>query len=355
MYKKHISDINETIKKTGKVIIGLGCSFVQGDGAVNDELYTSYKSLPKFGSVTEWDLTEQEKKEILARYPNVTADEAGNLRFLQMVHDNAFLNVLCKQYFSGEYAPINFGIRGSGNRAAIKELYFYPDILWDEIKEIIVVYCPSGLERFDFIDDEHANINDHARWTTMWPNDTFPGVDGKSVLWTGYKKSLWSPKFDVLEQITHVQELLLWCKYKNAKLIITPAFHQGYTKENFKGSIMQYVERSDTRELIKVHDPSWFSKFSDFVDVNAHEKDTDILVNMWPWEKMFAPGGFPTFADMTMAQEFPDAWKNEYFFKYINIGSPNVWLTPCGHPSAKAHNLFASYLHKHITQNYEQL
>ena len=349
MYKTQIPKINDVIKQTGKVIIGLGCSFVQGDGAVNDELYTNYKAFPKFGEVTQWDLTDQEKKEILSKYPNVSSDRVGELVFLQMEHDNAFVNVLCDEYFDGEYAAINFGIRGSGNRATIKELYFYPDILWDEIKEIIVVYCPSGLERFDFINDQYADPNEHGRWKTMWPNDSLPTPGGRSVLWTGYKNSVWSSKFEVLEQIVHVQELLLWCRHKNAKLIITPAFHQGYTRDNFEGSLMMNIAREDNDEFVKVVDSTWLSS------TTKEKKDVEALVNMWPWDKMFAPGECPTFADLAISQDFPDSWKDTFFFNYINTGTPNGWLTPCAHPGAKAHNLFASYLHKHITQNYEQL
>ena len=43
MYQNQIKKINEQLKTTDKAIIALGCSFVQGQGAVNDELYTEYK------------------------------------------------------------------------------------------------------------------------------------------------------------------------------------------------------------------------------------------------------------------------------------------------------------------------
>jgi hypothetical protein len=42
MYKKQISKINKIIDKTGKAIIGLGCSFVQGQGAFNEEIVDKY-------------------------------------------------------------------------------------------------------------------------------------------------------------------------------------------------------------------------------------------------------------------------------------------------------------------------
>lgn len=43
MYRKQIKEINEGIKRNKKAIISIGCSFVQGQGAVDDNLYVDYK------------------------------------------------------------------------------------------------------------------------------------------------------------------------------------------------------------------------------------------------------------------------------------------------------------------------
>ena len=131
MYSKQITKINKDLEKTGKAIIALGCSFVQGQGAVDDELYTNYKwSYNCLGAPLEIQVDDAERNFILNNYKNVeiTYDK---LDFTFMEYENSFVNVLCQKYFQGEYTPINFGLRGCGNRATIKELHFHPDIRWD--------------------------------------------------------------------------------------------------------------------------------------------------------------------------------------------------------------------------------
>lgn len=342
MFKEFIPDINVSIKKTKKVIISLGCSFVQGQGAINENIYKDYRWYCKRygGSGMMWNLSSEDKRTLVRDYPDIPPNFGkydNQPNFVKHQYNNSFVNVLCNKYFNGEYTPINLGIAGCGNRATIKELYFYPDILWDEIEECIIVYCPSGLERFDFINDTILSPNDHNRWVSMWPNQN-PGHGAKSLLWEGYKKSLHSRKFEVLEQIAHVQELLLWCKFKKAKLVIVPAFNHWYSKEEFTLAMTtQYVRNTQTFELIEE---------KPITDM----KDIDPVLNMWPWENMFQPNGSFTFSDLMLAQEKTTT----HYYEFMGIGSPNGWITPCSHPSAKGHDLFASYLHKHIIENPQQ-
>jgi hypothetical protein len=42
MYNFQIPLINYGINRTGKVIVALGCSFVQGQGAFDDEIYDRF-------------------------------------------------------------------------------------------------------------------------------------------------------------------------------------------------------------------------------------------------------------------------------------------------------------------------
>ena len=105
----------------------------------------------KMSNITELNATIKKK------YPSLNKSPDGKLDFTFMEYDNAFVNVLCNKYLQGSYTPINFGLRGCGNRATIKELYFYPEIDWHLIDEIIVIYCPSGVERFDFINDTYTD------------------------------------------------------------------------------------------------------------------------------------------------------------------------------------------------------
>lgn len=345
MYRRQIKEINDTIDRTSKAIISLGCSFVQGQGAFTEEIVQQFGT--KFTELGDPlrlnDISKNKKIELIKKYPSLELGPNDELNFTFMEYENSFVNVLCKKYFNNEYAAINLGQRGCGNRATIKELYLYPEINWHKLKEIIVVYCPSGPERFDFINDQ---FKDHGHWICMWPN-----IDGKTgpkeKLWTGYKESLHSEKFEVLEQIVHVQELLTWCKLHKAKLIITPAFDQRYSKEYFTKSFFTTIERDMDSNRVKQ------SVLSNIKEMFADTQKSENIVNLFPWENMFYPENMPTFADLALKQEFPEQTKNHnyHFWSFLGKGTPNNWITPCAHPSAKAHDHFAYLLHKHIVDS----
>jgi len=346
MYQRQIEKINSKIDKFGKAVIGLGCSFVQGQGAFDERIVSKYGT--KFTELGEPlslnDISEKEKQELIKEYPLLNLGPDKKIDFTFMEYENAFTNVLCEKYFNGEYAAINLGQRGCGNRATIKELYFYPKIHWHKLKEIIVIYCPSGPERFDFINDQWQ---DHGHWICMWPNEQSQ-QGAKAKLWAAYRENLHSDKFEVLEQIAHVQELLTWCKLHNAKLIITPSFDHRYDKDYFTNALQKQVQRTATGEQIE-------SKFS-ITNMFSKSDNVDDIVNLFPWDNIFYPNKMPTFADMALKEEFPDHDKNiyqNYFWSFLGKGTPNNWITPCAHPSAKAHDLFAKLLYQHITN--EQL
>lgn len=339
MYNKHIPEINKTIKRTGKAIVSIGCSFVQAQGAFNDELYEKYQwDYPGVGHPLRIKISNTEKFELLKKYPDLLKPDPDHLLdFTYMEYENAFVNVLCKKYFNGEYAPINLGLRGCGNRASIKELYFRPEIDWENVKELIVVYMPSGMERFDFVNDLWP---EHFHWKAMWPNDVETPATAREHLWKGYNKSLYSEKFSVIEQLGHMQELATWCKLHNAKLIITPGFDRRYDKEYFEAELSMSVERDVEGTLKQVSAPGFFTY--------DHSKDHKLLSKLWPWDNMFKPDGFKTFADLAMSRETSVEDKTDFFFQFLGKRSPNGWMTPCAHPGAKAHDLFANLLYNHI-------
>jgi hypothetical protein len=334
MFDKQVKEVNEDLARTGKAIIALGCSFVQGQGAVNDELYQDFKwHSPEIGKKLEIQVSPQEKIELLNKYPKLE-QKYGALDFTFMEYENAFVNKLAKKYFQGKYTPINFGLSGCGNRATIKELYFHPNINWESINEIIVIYCPSGVERFDFIND---TTTDHYRWKAMWPSPEGLTDPERQSLWRGYAKTIWSERFGILEQIAHVQELLTWCKLKNAKLIITPGFDHRYNKNHFKKHLEIVVSRDINGNTILQDNPRIF------------RQAVDRLMDLFPWNNIFKPQGFETFIDLTLAQE--SIKTDEFFFTYVGTGSPGMWVTPCAHPSAKAHDVFAKLLFEKISED----
>lgn len=344
MYRNQVKELSKQLKKTNRAIISIGCSFVQGQGAVNDELYIDYTWTAKeLALPLEINATDSEKKAILAKYSNVNKGYEGKLDFTFMEYNNSFVEVLANKYFNSTYTPINFGLRGCGNRASIKELYFHPEFEWSTLDEIIVIYCPSGPERFDFINDTY---NDHFRWITMWPRiSDDPPNTGREMLWTGYQRHLYSERFAVFEQLAHAQELLHWCKLHNAKLIVTPGFDRRYTKDHFKEALLTNIERDLNTDNVKIQ------KFYNFLPGSDRKEIAEKFLNLFPWDKMFKPMGSDTFIDLCMAMEKNLEDKNEFFFQFLGKGSPDKWITPCAHPSAKAHDLFAKLLYNQLTSH----
>ena len=122
-------ELIERKKNKPKILIGLGDSFTQGQGACSIELWEKYN----------WDLG--------------TSSEIDNHDLLKSSYENSWVNKICENYLT-DYTPINLGMTGRGNRAAVKELYLHPDLQLEKSNEIIVVFMLTGMERFDFIDKE---------------------------------------------------------------------------------------------------------------------------------------------------------------------------------------------------------
>ncbi len=343
MYNKQIIEINTDLKRTKKAIISLGCSFVEGQGAIDQNIYDNYNwSMLKTGTPMEPILTDDERDNLLATYPELQLSH-NTIDWTFMEYRNSFVNVLCKKYFNRTYTPINFGLRGKGNRASIKSLYFHPQINWHDIDELIVLYVPSGSERFDFVSDE---FNEHQQFQCAWPwfDDQKDGP--RRTLWKGYGTAIYSEKSAMLEQISNVVELENWCKLKNAKLIITPGFDRLYTKERFQQVIQNLIERNEIQETTK------YLEYTQ--NKNKIYRPTEsisallAIVDQWPWDKMFDPQGCNTFMDLCLKQE---GLENTGYWDYNGKGTPNNWITMCCHPSAKGHDLFAKELYNFIVGN----
>lgn len=330
MFKSQIEEINKSINKTGKVIISLGCSFVQGQGAVDIEILEQYPEIYERFTNHNYLCNEDIVKELVNKYPLLTSNHPGIIDFTFMEYDNAFVNVLCRDYLNHEYTPVNLGRRGNGNRSSIKDLYFHPEIEWTKVNEYIVIFVPSGLERIDFISDIW---DDHNKWVTMWPHYQDVNEYPRKSLWKAYNECLWSEKFEVLEQLAIVQELLTWCENKNAKLITIPAFDRRYNKDHFTDALCKKYHRDINQRITGVR-------------VDSEQRDAS-LVNLFPWHTIFKPGGCDTFADFALSQEFPDD-PNIHFYGFLKVGTPELWITPCAHPSAKSHRLLAEELFNFI-------
>jgi hypothetical protein len=348
VYYRQVKEINESLKKTGKAIISLGCSFVEGQGAIDQDLYDRLKwTMEKTGVPMEPELSMEEKENLVKEYPEL-AIQGTNIDWTFMEYKNAFVNVLCNKYFNGEYTPINFGLRGKGNRASMKSMYLWPDIDWHLAKEIIVLYVPSGAERFDFLNDE---FNEAGQFHCMWPHWQDQDSGPRRTLWKGYNEGLYSEKQATLEQIVHMMDLVTWCKANNADLIITPGFDRTYSRDHFLNLLKDYIRRDQNQKITDFHrnaDGPMAEKVLSNSRHEGHIQTLEKLVDQLPWDKFFYPQDCDTFMELCLKQE---GITNKGFWDYNGIGTPQRWVTTCCHPSAKGHDLFAKELHKHITGN----
>lgn len=329
----NVNEINSRLEKTSKAIISLGCSFPAGQGALDDEIYEEY-NLVYPGPGYPFQLPLDKKFELVKRFPLANLILGTHeLSFKKMEFKNSFVSVLADKYFDKEYVPINFSEPGGANRGRIKELYLNPDINWHKIKDIIVIFMPTGIERFDFVNDANFHIN---HYKTIWP--TCPNNEKskktRATLWEYYGKAVYTEKSGVIEQIGIVQELLTWCKLKNAKLIITPGFDRRYNKSRFQAILKTEIKRDENWDLTDI--------------IENKDEETVKLADLWPWENMFYPEGHATLIDLCMDQEPSVTDKNDHYFQFQNNRSPLGWITPCSHPGKKGHDLYAKLVYNHL-------
>jgi hypothetical protein len=191
-----------------KYIIGLGCSWTQGEGGYPEEIWKEYNGRVQLRGVDDYHLRKYE-------------------------HENSWVNVLCRDHFP-DHTPMNLGARGIGNRAAVHQLHFCDRIDWNSSTGIIVL-MQSGFERFDFFQqhpkhrrnqDDGYSIGDyvHYKWRTMWP---FSGNGGaEEPLWAVYERMLHSDQFVASEQMMALLDLQTFAKAHNFKVVVANGFNQ---------------------------------------------------------------------------------------------------------------------------------
>ena len=133
MYRWQYKDIN--ITSESKIVIGLGDSFTQGQGACKNEIWEKHNY--SFDSMYKHHETLVEE------------------------YKGSWVNQLCENHLT-DYIPVNLGLRGCGNRAAVKELHLHPELNLERAKEKIVIFLLSGMERFDFVNRELEFIHNES-------------------------------------------------------------------------------------------------------------------------------------------------------------------------------------------------
>ncbi len=361
MRSRKIQIINEALHKTRKAVISIGCSFTEGEAAYDQEIldvlrpmggsYSNFDYNCKGHDIQElmdfaqqFDLHFQIMDEGRVSQWNKSENNISvNSRPLEI--NNAFVNKFCEHLDAG-YVPINAGHAGNGNMAAVNRLFTYP-IDWDICDEIIVLWCYSDEHRFDISKDtniDHSEMgHDHD---TMWPKHEaydpdiekfHQGADWHNAQYY-LTQTAWSDAFAHMNFVTCGSKVDTWCKAYGAKLLTFAAFHpvDKQTMEN------EFCMNKIFRDSNRHREDREFSPFS--IEYIQHNYKA---LSRFPWDSMCEPGGKTSFFQYVYSQE--ETYNpNLDMYKLIHDhgGTPNDWIFPCGHPSAKGHDLLAKWLIK---------
>lgn len=274
-----------------KYIVGLGCSWTQGEGGYPEHIWNQYNGRVQLRCVPDEHLRVYE-------------------------HENSWVNVLCRDYFP-DHTPMNLGVRGIGNTAAVNQLHFCDKIDWDNSEGYIVLLL-SGFERLDFFqrsprgpnghDDGYSNGNYvHYKWRPAWP---IPGEGGEEEpLWAVYGKMLWSEQFVASNQMMALLNLQSFAKANGFKVIVANAFNQ------HAPSIKNYLIENAGNLAMKFDWSTYLHEKTDYLAIVQKLVEMDGLMN-------------------------PKDWGGHYQF-YQKRAWPAKYLTNCIHPTVDGYKFIA--------------
>lgn len=284
-----------------KYIIGLGCSWTQGEGGYPDEIWKSHGGRVQVRGRSDYYLRHIE-------------------------HENSWVNVLARDHFP-EYESVNLGVRGIGNFAAVNQLHFCDKVDWNNSEGIIVLML-SGFERFDVFqqhpmgsdgtDDFYSNNEyRHYKWRTAWP---IPGhTTGDAAFWDVYGRELWSEQFVASWQVTALLNLQAFCKAHGFKLVVANGFNQR------NEGIIKYLQ-----------------------DNTGH------LADKFDWESSYIHNTTPYTAFVQKLVELdgllkPQDWGGFHSY-YHKLDYPAKYLTNCegAHPTLEGYKVIGEELAKFI-------
>jgi len=182
-----------------KALIGIGDSWTQGQGGVAIEEFS------KRGGRVDGPGPEMEY-------------------LLPQENSNSWVNVLCRDYYK-DLTPINLGVRGYGNRGAVKHLY----IDHDKVKEVdggILIFLMSSRIRFDMPSENGYNP---SRWKfrTFYPNydvDRSKKLSMTEASELNFYESYYTEYFAKTELLLNLLEAKLWATARNMDFYFASAF-----------------------------------------------------------------------------------------------------------------------------------
>lgn len=268
-----------------KYLIGLGCSWVQGEGGYTDDVWHKYSGRINKPMHQSFDL-------------------------IPMENEHSWVNVLCKNHLT-DYTPVNLGQRGIGNRGAAKCLYL-TNIDWSQTAGSTVVYMLSGFDRFDFFKQEPPKFEavhpykdvHHYNFQTMWPHPEH------SKLWDAYSEGVYSDTQSAMETYANIMEVQTFCQAHDLNFIMANAF-DGRGKQFIEDAIPTLVNNINWNNYLHTH-----VEYESFLQLLV---ELDGLIEL-----------------------------NDYYGYYQNLKWPAKYLTNCIHPTIDGYLVIAEELAKFI-------
>ena len=269
------------IQLNDKAIICLGDSFTQGQGAWSTKTWESHNNRIDH-TIIKGELEVE-------------------------LYNNSWPSQLVRDYLP-EYVAVNLGVIGTGNRAAVKELYLNPSIKLENISGGVLIYMLSGMERLDLL---NKTFPKNRHFDTIWPTP-----DHESELWRVFAKQVWSDKFSTIETILSIKEAETYAKANNLEFVIISAFEQRYTKQ-------------------------WFERM-----IGEEHQD---LINTVPWDNFFYPRGNLSFIELLLDLEGrKELAAGSWYSYYTKLKSPSEYITNCCHPTIKGYSVIAAEIYQHL-------
>lgn len=351
---RDIASINQGIREKGRVVVGLGCSFTEGQAAFPEWLVDRIR--PRGGNASNFNY--EGKGHDMAEMMAIASEYLIPLKVINtaiwnksvnhlametrpLEIDNSFVNHFAEL---NDYVPINLGNCGNGNQATINRLFAYP-IDWHLCDDIIVLWCYSDQERYDLLNDSNIDYstikNDHV---CMWPKEEaydpgqekFHQGDDWHNLQLYFTRTMRSDTFSYMNFVQQGIQLDTWCKAHGANLMTFGAFSDVDRTEITKAHTHNTIIRNHAREITngRLYPPGESS-------IEANTK----VVDKFPWHSVIDLAGEKNFIKFALRHEDDPDLMDLTMWQIIDQGgSKNDWVFPCGHPSGKAHQALAQKL-----------
>lgn len=283
-----------------KYIIGLGCSWTQGEGGYPNDVWKVFDG--------------KRRNHVPIGHPDF------HLRKYE--HENSWVNVLARDYLT-DHTSINLGHSAAGIRASTNQLHFCDRVDFENSTGYVILLL-SSIDRFDVFnrypylanatvepDDGYSNGEyRHYKWRLISP---ISGDGGPwEPLWTAYANILHSDQFVASEALMSLLNLQIFCQRYNYKLLVFNGFNP-FNVETF----------------IKDHTGSIANKFN-WSCFHQEKSMAEILLEADGYKNPTKKG------------------YNYYFEKYKKLDWPTKNLTTCIHPTIDGYKLIAKEMYKYL-------